>query len=174
MIKFKCVRCNAVVKAPETTVGKHVQCPTCQLKLTVPMRRTRSRSLPPLKPVAVGALLVVAFVALAWAVWPTRREKPAEGTRPSTPEAARDLERGQRLQAEERRKNEVAEILKRQDEQRKLIEEARKKEIEDRMRADEERRKQEERDRERFELEEKLRRQKEEIERRKNPNVYVE
>ena len=69
MIKFKCKRCKATIKAPDSTVGKNVQCPSCGMKHVVPRQPPKvKKPIPPVVWVAVGLIL---FVMAAWAVWPS-------------------------------------------------------------------------------------------------------
>jgi len=67
MIKFTCARCKGTIQAPETAVGKKVQCPTCGMRNPVPRPKPK-KPVPMVVWVAVG---LIVFVGLAWAVWPS-------------------------------------------------------------------------------------------------------
>jgi len=171
MIKFKCARCGAVIKAADGAIGKNVKCPSCQLKLTVPRPKAR-KPLPPLKPVLMVTAGVVVFLFVGWLVWPspevTRTQKQKDGV------SERDRERLERQEFEAGLKREREALLREESMRRKDVEVYERRQAEDFRKAEEARRKEEERNQQRFELEEKLRREREEIEKRKDKNLYVD
>ena len=171
MIKFKCVRCNAVVKAPDAAVGKNVKCPACQMKLSVPRPKARKPA-PPLKPILYVTLGVIAFGLAAWAVWPASRAPVVTEEKRKATE--RERERAQRMKSSEREKRERERMTEDDVTRRKDVENYQRREAEMRRKADEERMKAEKRDQERFEYEEKMRQKLMEIDRRKDKNRVVE
>ena len=100
MIRFKCERCGAVIRCPDTIVGKHVTCPTCQHKLIVPRKTAPVHR----RFLLIGGLAVV-VLAVVWVVWAligpgeTSRTDAdsSSGTsvrpEPGTQEALREIER---------------------------------------------------------------------------------
>lgn len=64
MVKFRCERCNALMKCPDDDVGQPVVCPTCQHKQRVPKKAPPKHN----KLLLVGGA-AAALVLIVWAAW---------------------------------------------------------------------------------------------------------
>lgn len=181
MIKFKCERCKAAIKAGDTIAGKNVECPTCRHKNVVPMPRAKARKdkdkdeHEPLPKVVYVAGALVVLVGVAWAVWPSGKS--------DTKETGELLTREERMRAfeekmEKERQVEEAKFDETELRQRRGEEEYRKQREQEEGRHRKEKEQREKKMREEYETQAKLQRFREEQERlrreKKMRNKYVD